>query len=199
MSLSGTGRVLVGVGMACTEVDLATGRATPFGTLGANIVGGGGWDDVAFVIGADGSMLLRRGAAMETRNLAHAVRAVAVAREARRFAIVRSARGTDDVEVIDLADWQSHVIAVPSRDCFEIDAIALSPDGTQLGLTGFDIVYTSEGDWSYGQYERGAVYDLLQHAIIRELELGETSRPSEHERIPIALDTGAWYVGATLL
>jgi hypothetical protein len=201
-SISGTTRVLVCTGSICAQLDTATGATTPFGALPETIVGAGGWRDIAFAVDEQGNTLVRVGDAMfERRSFDKEVRAIATARDTRRFAVVL--RGQTDVRDDHVAvgevghdgslSWRW--VDVPARDCIHVDAVALTPDGTHLGVSFLDVVYTVDGDWCAGQLQRAVVVDVERQAVVVEAHLGETYRPSECVPAPIALGSQAWFVG----
>ncbi len=203
LPVHGTPRALACADGVCVEIDAATGRTSPFANLGAPAAGGGGWEGHAFVVDARGMRHERLGdvdARVRSRQEPfEIVRTIVVARDSRRVARVASPRTgsyrSDFLEVLD-DTWRPVTrYSPPSRDCFEIDRLALSPDGMWVGLTGFEIAYSSEGDWATGQNERAVVVACDTGLAAWLLELGETTRPTEHVIRPIALGDAFSFFG----
>jgi hypothetical protein len=178
------------------------------GVLEGPIAGAGGWDERAVFVSERGEALeVDLGArAASRRALGPCRRWVAAARAAvsarvvpaggRLDALYRS----DELEVWDgVAERLRLRASPPARDCFEIDAVALAPDGGRVACTGLDIYYTSVGDWGWGQEERLFVYDTApggEPSPVLRASLGTTWSPSEHAAWPVALDGDACLVGA---
>lgn len=99
----------------------------------------------------------------------------------------------DEVEDREVAVFDS-----PSMDSFTTDAVALSADGRRVAWTGLDIYYTSVGDWGFGQLELLGVADVNGADLLLDVQIGDTSRPSEHRPRPVALAGRHCFAGGYL-
>ncbi|MFT3691519.1 MAG: hypothetical protein QM831_00140 [Kofleriaceae bacterium] len=201
LPLHGTNRVLVCDGNACHERGIAAGTARAFGQLAEPVVGGGGWADFAIVFDSKGNSLVRVGDVVSPGPTIECfgIRDVAFASDARRFAVAFDTDSWYSNGQIALFDVQPdgrldrRSFTFDSRDCFLIDAAALSPDGTHLAAAGLDITFSSVGDWNYGQIEKVFVVDIARSMTVLDLVVGETDTPSQHRRTPVALGRHVWF------
>jgi len=102
-----------------------------------------------------------------------------------------TSRGVSALYMIDVAtgslvrtlDWEAFF---GCRDVGSIDAIAISRDDTQLAVSGLDIIYSTEGDWSNSR-ELIHQWCLEDGAEVCGYEYDPyLYRPSDHERIDLA-------------
>lgn len=186
-----------------------TAKVSAFAQLVAPAVGGGGWEDYAFVADAEGVVHERRGdigaPITQRRDNLHLVRLVVAARDARRIARVAEVTApasfrSDTVEVLEVdGRWTSIVRwAPPTQDGFEIDWLALSPGGTRVGLTGVEIAYQSSFEWG-SMAERGYIVDVPSGARRASMFFGDVHGPLARTNHPIALGEAASFVGRHVL
>lgn len=194
-------------GGACFLVPLAASRIDairPVCELATPAAGAGGWGDRAYFVEQSGRIArveLASGV-IATYDIGPCRRWIA-ASSCRRSARIVPARGaldatyrSDRVEVWDEEPLaQLATIDPETRDCFEIDAVALAADGRTVALTGLDVYYTADGDWGFGQDEVLIVAALPSGRQLLDLVLDKTSRPSDHEPIPIALTDRGCFAG----
>jgi len=102
-----------------------------------------------------------------------------------------TSRGVAALYMIDVAtgslvrefDWEAFFSC---QDVGSIDAIAISRDDTQLAVSGLDIIYSTEGDWSNSR-ELIHQWGLEDGAEVCGYEYDAyLYRPSDHERIDLA-------------
>ncbi|EYF04306.1 Hypothetical protein CAP_4650 [Chondromyces apiculatus DSM 436] len=178
------------------------------GVLAGPLAGAGGWGDRVYFVAQSGEVvLLERASGAVTRynigacrRWCPAARAPVSARIVPAGGMLSGSYRNDSVEIVDEAcgAWLGK-IEPETRDCFEVDRVALSADGETVALTGLDVHYTSVGDWGWGQQEVLVVAEVSSGRRVLDVVLGETMRPSEHEPIAVALGVRGCLVGTACL
>lgn len=198
-------------GGACFAIQLSAPLPVtprPVCEFAGPVAGAGGWRDQVYFVEQSGRVIVidLGSGAMTTRDIGpcrrwlSAPRAPISARIVPMGGALNPTYRSDLVEVWDEARGVLLVKIEPeTRDCFEIDHVALTPDGQIVAFTGFDVYYTTDGDWGWGQQEVLVAAEVPSGRRLLDLVLGETMRPSEHEPIPVVLDDRACFAGGVFL